>query len=116
VRRAWCLGLPVPPMLYNGRYMPSCFIDLAAIWKGSAWEKEIPSLERLGRAFGLGGKAGHGAHFAATLYQSEETARAYLQRDLELTWDIAMRMGVIEVEMNEHITEPDEEPDELSFW
>jgi hypothetical protein len=95
IRRAWHYGILPPPMFYSGRYLPGQFIDLAKIWKLYAWERELISLNRLGKFLGVGEKDGSGAAFAQMLYVSEELARDYLKRDLELIWDAADKMGVI---------------------
>jgi hypothetical protein len=127
VRRAWHHRIPVPGGLFKGRYLSSWFVDLAEIWRCSAHEKELISLDRLARFLGLAGKDGNGAGFAALLYQEPKAAIEYLRRDLELTWQIAERFGALgaleegQVKIpspQELKPEPEPEPEEqeLAFW
>jgi hypothetical protein len=94
MRRAWKLGIIPPRGILKGRYPSNWFIDLAIIWQAGEYRPEPISLNRLGQFLGLGVKMDNGANFASLLYQNQETAKAYLQRDLYLTWKIAERLGV----------------------
>jgi hypothetical protein len=94
MRRAWRLGIEPPRGIFKGRYLSNWFIDLAQVWQAGEHRPEPISLNRLGQFLGLGVKMDNGANFASLLYQDQETAQAYLQRDLYLTWKIAERLGV----------------------
>lgn len=94
IRRAWRHSIEIPAMFY-GRYLPGNFVDLARVWRLYGWEPAPIGLSRLADFLGLGQKLAKGSAFASLLYESEERAREYLKRDLELTWDAAVRMGVI---------------------
>lgn len=95
LRRAWKLGIRPPRGLLKGRYLSSFLIDLAEVWRCSTREKEFPSLDRIARFLGVGTKNGTGAGFAHLLYSDETAAREYLERDLYITWAVAVRLGVI---------------------
>jgi hypothetical protein len=124
LRRAWHHGITPPGLFYNGRYMPGNFVDLFKLWRLYNWKDENISLNRLGKFLGLGGKENSGAAFAQLLYASEAKAREYLQHDLELTWDCAIRMGVIgqqdgiktPLEATSIDPEAIDEPDDISMW
>jgi hypothetical protein len=125
VRRAWALGIQPPRWLVNGRYLSSNFIDLAQVWRLCAYEKELISLDRLARFLGLGNKDGSGAGFAQLLYADKAAARAYLEKDLFLTWSIAERFGLFAANPDEgepKVAQPQAEDegataeDELVFW
>jgi hypothetical protein len=92
VRRAWTYGLEVPP-IFSGRYPASCFVDLMQLWQCGD-SKEFISLARLARYLGIQGKSSDGSAFAALKYENPEEAIAYLRRDLELTKEIADKIGL----------------------
>jgi hypothetical protein len=92
VRRAWTYGLEVPP-IFSGRYPASCFVDLMQLWQCGD-SKEFISLDRLARYLGIQGKSSDGSAFAALKYENPEEAIAYLRRDLELTKEIADKIGL----------------------
>jgi hypothetical protein len=119
IRRAWHHGLEIPAQFY-GRYLPGNFVDLAKVWKLYAWERELISLDRLGRFLGIGGKSGSGSSFGSLLYESQERAEAYLRRDLEIVWEAAVRMGVIQLaqpKTYQPVASVEEEDEsEIRFW
>jgi predicted PolB exonuclease-like 3'-5' exonuclease len=92
VRRSWMNNVTVPDGLRErGRFQRS--IDLADEWRMT--DHEYISLDTISKAFGLSGKDGNGAEFAATFEQNREAAIQYLRKDVELTWHVAMFMQVI---------------------
>lgn len=96
VRRAWALGLRPPLcMMPAPRYWPSyLFTDLRAVW-GLADRQPEGSLDAIGRALGIGRKAGNGAHFAALMAGTDEeraAAMLYLANDIELTRALYWRL------------------------
>jgi hypothetical protein len=95
VRRSWKLGLHVPPWLRRGRYWGEQCYDLMEAWQLGDW-KELISLDSLCKHLGLGGKNGSGKEFAALWRSDNARARAYLERDLYLTQQAAIRLGVIQ--------------------
>lgn len=106
VRRSWILGVPVPPCVFAGdgkwrSWNTSLFIDVAAEWTFRN-RTEFISLDELGRAMGLGGKADGevtGENFYEYWLSEEEPKHAlaleYIYRDLDLPIKIAERMGLI---------------------
>lgn len=93
MRRAWKLGI-TPPKFMRGRYLEDNVIDLMQVWRCGARNDDV-SLDRLARFLGVGEKKISGAQFATLLATDPEAARVYLCNDLELTRDIAIKMGVI---------------------
>jgi hypothetical protein len=120
LRRAWKLGIKPPyHALLKGRYLSSFLIDLAEVWRCSTHERDFPSLSRLAEFLGVGSKLGSGAGFAHLLYSDEKAAREYLERDLYLTWAVAVRLGVIDQrpEAKKAPTVPVPEPEpEIIFY
>ena len=94
VRRAIKLGVRPPHGLLKGRYLHPCFIDLMDQWRCGDWQASI-SLDNLAKHLGLEPKTGTGDQFAR-LYESDRPAALdYLRRDVELTAEVAFRMGVV---------------------
>ena len=94
MRRAWKLGITTPKFL-RGRYLEDNVIDLAQLWRCGAATDYYVSLDTLSKFFGVGEKKVSGAEFHKLLATDPEEARRYLRNDLELTRDIAIKMGVI---------------------
>lgn len=99
IRRSWFHGVLVPEsVLDRGRWLSNHFIDLMGLW--AAGGRDTASLDTLARFFRVGGKPEgvDGSHFA-TLWagnqESRQAALAYLANDLDMTWRLAERMGVI---------------------
>ena len=98
VRRAFLLGIPVPPQLKpNGQSpwfrFPETFVDLRGIWQCGD-KTAHGSLGSLCKLMGLGEKNGSGADFAR-LYGDENTreqAFSYLKNDLVLCSKLAERL------------------------
>ena len=101
VRRSWYHGVEVPDIYgTNPRYLCGTFVDLMQRWQvgSNGYEK----LDTAARWLGLGGKPEgvDGSHFAA-LWRSGDVgsvaaAIQYLENDLDMTWKLAERMGVIQ--------------------
>jgi hypothetical protein len=77
----------------------SCIKDTMKVWSCNCYG-ELIGLDRLARALGLPGKLEGvtGADFARLWNgesEEQELARKYLLTDLDLTWDVANRLGVM---------------------
>lgn len=99
VRRSWVLGIPVPAgMIDKDRYWHSIFVDTMVRWtcgKYGEWCK----LDTLGRLFCVGQKPDgiDGADFHRLWHGNQaerKKAKEYLRNDLDLTWAVALRMGI----------------------
>lgn len=104
VRRAWMLGIKPPACIMPApRYWPSyLFTDLRDVWALGERQPE-GSLDSIGRALGIGRKAGSGASFAAAFNGTpEERAGAllYLANDIELTRALYRRIVAADVGAN----------------
>ena len=104
VRRSWILGVDVPPpvMSPNYRYAGDCWLDTRKVWECGTRGSNVPgNLDVIGRAFGLGGKTEgmNGADFWKLIHTGDKADRAkavdYLLRDVQLTIDVASRLGVM---------------------
>lgn len=101
IRRSWILGVDVPKWVRDGRYFDRCFVDTLELWLcGQRVGSCEASLGVVGQAFGLGGKTEgmDGGDFARLWNGSaeeREQAKQYLLRDLELTANVAQRMGCV---------------------
>lgn len=95
VRRAWMYGIEVPRHFLSRRYPAGCFTDLLTYWNLTRYPPEHVSLGALAQYFGIGKKETNGAQFAELLRYDPKTARAYLLNDLEITWCLAERLGLI---------------------
>lgn len=94
IRRSWLLGVPFPhDVIERHRFWHKSLVDTMAVWQLGAREDRI-SLGRLGKLLGVGGKNGSGASFHVLWDLDQEQAFAYLANDLELTYQVAMRLGV----------------------
>jgi hypothetical protein len=91
-RRSWMRGIDFQ--------MPrNCIKDTMKVWACNCYGETI-GLDRLAKALGLPGKTEGitGADFAKLWNgepEEQQLARQYLQTDLELTWNIANRLGVM---------------------
>lgn len=96
IQRSRLLGVAMPQLselLFRNRYWADCFVDTMQHWSCGKYNT-YTSLDRLSKAFGLGGKNGSGADFAGLWENDRPTAEAYLKNDLELTYRVAMQLGV----------------------
>lgn len=94
IKRCWKLG--VKPFLRPGTNLNRLdnWIDLRDTWQMGDRQAE-GSLDAIGRFLGLGEKNGHGKDFAQLWETDRPAAFAYVQRDIELTYQIAQTMGVL---------------------
>lgn len=99
-RRSWAYGIRTPQNLTNatGQWLNPAFIDLMERWQCGN-RKDYASMDTICRAFGLQTKPDDcsGAEFARLLRGDEsekQSAINYLIGDLEMTWQLAERMGV----------------------
>lgn len=99
VQRSWLHGVAVPDTVFThpGRYLDPTYIDLAQVWSGSA-RNGFVKLDTIAKAFGLDGKPDgiNGGDFAR-LFHNPDTrheAIAYLEGDIDMTYEIAVRVGV----------------------
>jgi hypothetical protein len=93
VGRSRLNGVPLPTGIFDrGRFQHS--VDLLEEWQLTNRNDYI-SLDMLAKAFGLDGKTGSGADFANLFANDRGAALEYLRHDVELTWEVAMRMQVI---------------------
>lgn len=92
-RRSWILGVPMPHMIYRGRYLnPDIFIDLLEVWRCGNREDGI-SLKRLAQLLGVGTKnEDNSKDFGKLLLNNRAEAIKHLENDLRLTEAIADRL------------------------
>lgn len=104
VRRSWVLGVDVPSGVRNGRYWSGKFIDIRDEWLlGQRWGDCESSLDHMARVLGVGSKSAaegcDGATFARLWLSGDPEqrakARAYLVNDLEMTRQVAERLGIV---------------------
>lgn len=97
VRRSWQHDIRVPNgIIEKDRYWDRIFCDLMVVWKLGTHTN--CSLDVASKFFGGAGKNGHGADFARLwngTEQERQQAVDYLANDLEQTWMVAQRMGVV---------------------
>lgn len=101
--RSRILDVDVPRDLWDAKWRKwdEIFIDTRDAWlMGLGWGQCESSLDHVGKALGLGGKARGpngeelGPIFGKLWREDRELARKYLHRDLELTARVAVRLGV----------------------
>ena len=102
IRRSWLLGVDVPDGVFdtNWRYLDRVFVDTMQRWQAGNYRDKFAGLDSLGKAFGLGGKTEgvDGGDFHRLYFGSHDErgkALEYLIRDVELTWLVAQRMGIV---------------------
>ncbi len=97
VRRSWLLGVDVPEtVIERGRYIDSrVFVDTMTRW--SCGGRDFVKLDTIASAMGVGGKPDGvtGAMFAELFVVDRPAALAYLQNDLDMTANVAERMGLV---------------------
>lgn len=95
-QRSWCLGIPVPTTLREGRWWATSIIDLLEVWCCYDMSRmKGQNLDAVCRACGLGGKLADGKDFAKMWAKRPDEAMAYNAHELELQWQLAVRLGVI---------------------
>lgn len=100
VRRSWFHGIPVPEtVIEKGRYLSPTFVDLMVEW--GVGKMDMVKLDKLAKFFGIGGKPEDcdGGMFASLWNSgnadSRQQAIQYLENDIDMTWRLAERMGVV---------------------
>ncbi len=107
IRRSWCLGVPVPREVRQGRYWNPLFRDTMEFWNCGA--RDYVKLNTLAEFFGVGQKTEgvQGGDFSKLWYgqMPAETwgtpedqrlkALEYNAQDLRLTASIAAKMGMV---------------------
>lgn len=94
MRRSWILGVPVPSgLIEKGRFWHANIIDLMQVW--ACTTRDMAKLDTVSRAFTVGTKLGDGSQFWQLMASEPDAAAAYLRQDVELTVEVAKRMGVI---------------------
>lgn len=113
VRRSWILGVPVPGWIHAGRYRPDFFVDTEERWLSfNRFGSEKSNLDMIAKGFGLDGKfkpeprvlpgdqaatelTGATFHrFFRAGGEFRSLALEYLAKDLMLTREVAVRMGI----------------------
>lgn len=94
IRRSWKHGITYPAGLRRGRYWSDQVVDLRDSWQlGDRMAKG--SLDAISRHLGVGQKAGSGKDFHRMWATDRADAIHYLQKDVELTIQVAKRLGVV---------------------
>lgn len=94
-KRSWACGIPHAPRLKpDGRLHTSSCWDLMETWQCGDRQSYI-SLDATARFLGVGAKTGDGEFFHQVLKAFPEEAEAYLRNDVELTFKVAQRMGIL---------------------
>lgn len=98
VQRSFILGIAVPKSVFSqGKYLDSTFVDLRKIWLAGRYNG-TGTLDAICRACGVGKKPeGVDGGMFAKLYADPLTrpeAIEYLLNDLDMTVQVALRMGV----------------------
>ena len=104
VWRSYFHSIAVPPTAWDktGKYPAYCFVDLMDRLPKRGFSSESRRLTDVCQFLGLGSKPDgvDGSQFAALWCagngESRNQAIAYLENDLDMTWKLAERMGVIE--------------------
>lgn len=96
IRRSWILGVDfeMPKLDRGGK-----FVDTMKVWTCGSYGEYI-GLDRLAKCLGIQGKSTEcsGADFARMwngTQEEREAAKRYLLDDLRVTWDVAVRLGVL---------------------
>jgi hypothetical protein len=97
IRRSWINNVDVPrTLLDKGRYWDSVFVDLMQVWSCGAYGK-FEKLDTVARALGCGQKTEgvSGKDFAGLWESDRQRAIGYLENDVNMTEQVAMRLGVV---------------------
>ena len=95
LRRSFILGVtPYREILpRNARFFPEFCLDTLDLWKMGDYDpKSKISLDRLAKAMGIEGKSGSGKLFSQLMAEDFEAAKAYLETDIRVTWEVAARL------------------------
>ncbi len=80
---------------YEGRYPSKRIIDLQSVWNCHDRDISGQSLDAVCRALGIGAKSGNGSQFGEMWQRDPKEALFYLSHDLELSWALGVRLGVV---------------------
>jgi hypothetical protein len=97
IQRSWRWAIPIPAgVIEKDRYWSRVFVDTMARFGCGVYGAKV-SLDNLARFFGIEGKPDGvtGADFAKLWETDRKTAEEYLRNDLNMTWEVAKRLGVI---------------------
>lgn len=99
MRRSWLHRItPSVRLLTPTRYYQPWIVDTMELWQAGSRGQYV-SLDALGRYFGCGQKNGDGAAFSRMFLSADPAERqaaiAYAANDVEMTYQIAVRMGVV---------------------
>lgn len=99
ILRSRILGLPVPPLLRQGRFFnPTRFLDVQDDWLLGRSRTEVKcSLDYVAQALSCGKKTAEASDFATLYTFSPTAALAYLKNDLLLTKKIAVKLAIPDV-------------------
>jgi hypothetical protein len=95
LRRSFILGIPPYREILpkNARFFPDFCLDTLDLWKMGDYDpKSKISLDRLAKAMGIEGKSGSGKFFSQLMAEDFEAAKAYLETDIRVTWEVAARL------------------------
>ena len=95
LRRSFVLGVtPYREILpRNSRFFPDFCLDTMEIWRLGDYDPNARiSLDRLAKAMGIEGKNGSGKFFSQLMAEDFEAAKAYLETDIRVTWEVAERL------------------------
>lgn len=96
-KRAWLHG--VKPVIRHDfdSYRQDQWVDLMWLWANKN-RNEFTSLDTVAKFLGVGQKTGDGKDFAKLWESDRAKTLEYLRNDLQLCADVAVRMGVVEVD------------------
>lgn len=99
VQRAYSNGIAVPKTMYQiwrGRWhFHENIIDLQPVVLAGQQDHKGYSLANVVKWLGIGAKEGNGADFARLYRENKEAALAYAIKDVELTRELAERVGIV---------------------
>lgn len=99
IRRSWLHGIPMPvSLLDRSRYFRPFIVDTMELWQAGNRGAYV-KLDDLARFFGVGAKTGDGALFSKLFLSADPAERQqaidYAANDVEMTFQVAAKMGVI---------------------
>ncbi len=99
IRRSWLHHIePSVRLLDKSRYWAPFIVDTMELWQLGSRDRFV-SLDSLAKYFGCGEKNGDGAHFSQMFLSSDPAERQaaldYAANDVEMNFQIAVRMGVL---------------------
>lgn len=94
VQRSWINNVPIDPSIKGDYGWARNMLDTMKYWTSGNRNKFV-KLDELASYFGIEGKSGSGADFHLLWEHDRSAAIAYLAQDLEVTWQVASRMGLL---------------------